>query len=307
MVAIVFITTWGVRSASVYSSWIAIELNLLFLLPIITHHNYFYGKFSAVKYFIIQRISGLIILTVVTLHVTSRGSSGWLFTLLALFFLKLGAAPFYQWVLSIGEHQSWWTIFILLTIQKLVPFYLINRFGRQGIFYLRAASILVLPVMIISLKGLKKIVIISSTYIIIGILVAIILKTHKWKSLMALYILSLVPLLRLSGLSSGSSQLPKLHEDPSDQVVWVFLLLRILGMPPLPGFIIKIEIAARMINAGFLRLMVVFQLISVILIYIYLKIILRKLFSSRIYLLPSRLSGPIVRSFFIISLAGLIF
>ena len=143
MVAIVFITTWGVRSASVYSSWIAIELNLLFLLPIITHHNYFYGKFSAVKYFIIQRISGLIILTVVTLHVTSRGSSGWLFTLLALFFLKLGAAPFYQWVLSIGEHQSWWTIFILLTIQKLVPFYLINRFGRQGIFYLRTLMVFV--------------------------------------------------------------------------------------------------------------------------------------------------------------------
>ena len=85
----------------------AIELNLLFLLPMMAHHNYFYGKFSAVKYFIIQRISGLLILTVIVLEAQRITGSIWLMVLLGLFFLKLGAAPFYQWVLAIGEHQSW--------------------------------------------------------------------------------------------------------------------------------------------------------------------------------------------------------
>lgn len=162
-----------------FSSWIAIELNLLFLLPIMAHHSHFYGKFSAVKYFIIQRISGLLILTVIVLEAQRAAASVWLMVLLGLLFLKLGAAPFYQWVLSIGEHQSWWVLFVLLTIQKLIPFYFINRLRTPGIMYVSAAAILILPPIIISLKNLKKIIIISSTYLMMGILIAMAIKTNK--------------------------------------------------------------------------------------------------------------------------------
>ena len=293
---------WGVSSASVFSSWIAIELNLLFLLPIMAHHSHFYGKFSAVKYFIIQRISGLLILTVIVLEAQRAAASVWLMVLLGLLFLKLGAAPFYQWVLSIGEHQSWWVLFVLLTIQKLIPFYFINRLRTPGIMYVSAAAILILPPIIISLKNLKKIIIISSTYLMMGILIAMAIKTNKWKTLILLYSLTLTPLLGLSGLSSGSRQVPKTNEESSDQIIWGLLLLNMLGMPPLPGFLIKVDIAIRIVTGGLWFLLMVFQVISVVLIFIYLKIMISKLFSTRILRATSSFMGPLFTVLLIMSL-----
>ena len=235
------------------------------------------------KYLIIQSLAGILLLVIFIVRNFPGISTFWILLLNVLIIFKLGAAPFYRWVLAVGEKQSWWGLFFILTVQKIIPLHIITLFLFRPMIRVSVISWLILPVIILRLKRIKKIIIISSTFIIIGLLSALLLAGHKWKTLLITYCVSLRPLLGLRGTSRGGTLRPKGLEYYRTQILWLTLILTILGMPPLPGFLIKFDISTSMLFSGFISMALIFNIISSFLIYIYVNIILSKILTSGTY------------------------
>jgi len=72
------------------------ELNLVLFIPIIINANFKGVKFSGVKYLVIQRVSGIIILVIFIVASFTIIKNFWLLFLNMFILLKLGAAPFFQ-------------------------------------------------------------------------------------------------------------------------------------------------------------------------------------------------------------------
>ena len=268
---------WGVRSQSLYSSWAAIELNLVILVPLILVSTINEGRFSSVKYLVIQRIAGISILTLLFLIDYRDLSRWWLRGLNLLFLYKLGAVPFYNWVLIVGESQRWWSLFFILTIQKALPLFFLQILGSSLVVKISVLSWALLPVLIVQIKTLKGILIISSTYILMAVITVTIIISYKWKFLLGLYSVSLIPILSLGGWTKGGRRGPKILEELSSQLSWLVLIVRILGLPPTPGFLLKVDISSTLIFLGLLIPVVIFNLGSGALIYIYLGLIISKI------------------------------
>lgn len=282
---ILLTSVWGVRRSSCYATWIAMELNLVLFIPMIINANFKGVKFSGVKYLVIQRVSGIIILVIFIVASFTIIKNFWLLFLNMFILLKLGAAPFFQWVLIVGENQGWWRLYLILTLQKVVPLYIVQLLGSKVLIILRTISFFILPLFMLRVKSIKKIVIISSTYLLIAIISATILMGYKWKSFIALYSVSLFPLIRINGSFGGSLIRPKLQEDKTTTVVWLLLFVGLIGVPPFPGFLLKFDIRLTLIFFDLWVVGLVFNLISGILMYIYINIIILKVtFTSHIFL-----------------------
>jgi len=245
------------------------------------------AKFSRVKYLIIQRISGIVILIIFIVSSLTNINFFWVLFLNIFIILKLGAAPFYHWVLIIREAQGWWRIYLILTLQKVIPLYLTQVLGCKTLMTLRALSILIIPFYMFRVKSLKKVIVLSSTYTLIAIISAILLIGYKWKTLLILYLISLTPLISISGFITGSTLRPKILEDKTTLIVWLILIISLLGVPPLPGFLLKFDIRLRLIYSNFWGISAVFNFTSGILIYIYMNILMLKVVYTPATFLPS--------------------
>jgi len=211
----------------------------------------------------------------------------WALFLNIFIMLKLGAAPFYHWVLIIREAQGWWRIYLILTLQKVIPLYLTQLLGCKTLMTLRALSILIIPFGILRVKRLKKLIVLSSTYTLIAIISAILLVGYKWKTLLILYFISLAPLISINGLIRGNIIRPKVLEDKTTLIVWLVLIMSLLGVPPLPGFLLKFDIRLTLLYSNFWGISAIFNFTSGIIIYIYINIIILKVVYTPAAFLPS--------------------
>ena len=272
---------WGVTTTSCYSSWAAMELNLIILLPIIANRKYLQAKFSSVKYLIVQRFAGILILRMILVNNITTVSPLWVLLINLFILFKLGAVPFYHWVLSVGTGQTWITLFFLLTVQKFIPLFFIQLFSVKEIFWVSGFRWAFLPWAVYILKNLKKIIIMSSTFIMISVLAAILIKARDWKGLIALYTLTFIPLLAVNRTDSGNGARPKRPGDEILTATWLLLIANLIGIPPLPGFFIKLEIRIGLISRAMWGAIVIFNLGAGVIVFIYVSFLISKISEPR--------------------------
>ena len=92
-----------------------------------------HAKFSSVKYLIVQRFAGILILRMILINNISVASPLWVLLINLFILFKLGAVPFYHWLLSVGRGQTWVVLFFLLTVQKFIPLFFIQIFSVKEI------------------------------------------------------------------------------------------------------------------------------------------------------------------------------
>lgn len=96
------------------------EINIVLFLIILFNRN---TKNSIIKYFIIQSsASRFFFFRLFVIYLIDRGIISFFKGLIFLrLILKLGVAPFHSWYLRMIETMDWLSIFILSTIQKILP------------------------------------------------------------------------------------------------------------------------------------------------------------------------------------------
>ena len=114
-----------ISSTNWFILWILIEINAIIIIPLLTYSNRPSTR-AAVKYFIIQRISSIIILSIIITSCSSHLSHIPSLLILASLLLKIGIAPFHFWLPQVIIPLTWSTAFLLITWQKMAPLVIIS-------------------------------------------------------------------------------------------------------------------------------------------------------------------------------------
>ena len=193
------------------------------------------------------------------------------FRLMLIFILKTGTFPFFQWIVSLGERVSWYPLFILLSVQKIIPLIFIIHFCRREIELVALTGWVVLPILVINSKKIKPLIVVSSVFLFLAILCSLCSSTFKWKNLILLYIITLAPIAALGDRPLGLKITISGCGVSSCLFGWRVVLLSFIGMPPLPGFLIKVELFSVILESRII-LSVIFLSGRIIIIWIYLNL-----------------------------------
>nr|WNO18553.1 NADH dehydrogenase subunit 2 [Pectinodonta sp.] len=126
--------------------WVGFEINLMGFIPLLMYSGLNFRAECGVKYFLVQALGSVMFVVGSVLVFSSMSSwdlspflekinnSGVLGNFGIYFFcfsllLKLGCFPFYFWVPSVVMGGSWFSCFLLLTWQKISPFFVLIMSG----------------------------------------------------------------------------------------------------------------------------------------------------------------------------------
>nr|CCI69433.1 NADH dehydrogenase subunit 2 [Metacrangonyx sp. 2 MDMBR-2012] len=224
--------------------WFFIEMNLLCFIPLILLKKNKYSMESSLKYFFIQTLSSILILVGMILLFLN-------FDMYNIFFIsglsiKLGLAPFHQWMVNIVEGLTWPLMGLLLTVQKVGPFilfcYIYNI--KENLIYIMYL-IMVINSFFGCLGGLftnslRKILVFSSISHASWMILALIKSLSLWILYFGFYSLILFSVFYILSnfyLTNLNHVFLKLNFFISFSLGVSFLSLG--GMPPLSGFVPK--------------------------------------------------------------------
>lgn len=273
IIIIVFYSTLFLRPFLVISSsniiiiWLSLELRVFSFLPIIISGSQ--TSFSAAKYFFVQRIGSIIILA----------SSFYRFSNLTIRFffialiLKLGMVPFHFWLPKLVASLQAKEMLILLVWQKVGPLFLIILIPSLQ-SYLKI-FICILRVGVGRILGIKQtqwrqIFTFSSISHLGWIVIRRIVSFWLFTIYFLVYAISLVQIFifRTSQFLNSS-----IYSFSTFNILNLFILLSLAGLPPILGFITKIIVLLYLLNSQFITLILFFLItFSIIRIFFYLKI-----------------------------------
>nr|CCI69485.1 NADH dehydrogenase subunit 2 [Metacrangonyx sp. 1 MDMBR-2012] len=233
-----------ISMSSWFMIWFFIEMNLLSFIPLILIKKNKYNVECSLKYFFIQTFSSILIL--VGLMMMFMGLEMYNYFFISGLAIKLGLAPFHQWLINIMESLDWPLIMILLSIQKVGPFVLL------GYIYSMKESLIYILYLISLLcaffgcfgglfsSSLQKIMGFSSISHSSWMLLGLIKTLNLWIFYFFFYVIILFSILYIFNsfnIKSLNHVFMKLNFFTS--LVLGVSFLSMGGLPPLTGFVPK--------------------------------------------------------------------
>lgn len=247
-------TLYGLSASSPITMWVAIEINLLRIIPLIVIPSSFNQEpQAAFLYFCIQ-ITGSIIFfySFLPLNALITQNTSSLFPNLALFslILKIGAAPCHFWVPFVIRKIPWLQCLILATWQKLLPIFLLAKLLQKTPSYSPLITIATITAIIGRLGGLNQtnirpLLAFSSIQHLGWILIATLFRFSLTLIYMLIYLgATSILIIKLTFWSTfAPDQITGIAPLlPKDTIIFKIILLSISGLPPLVGFYPKLVI-----------------------------------------------------------------
>ena len=150
------------RRNSAIIIWVRLELNILRFLPIITSREYSPIE-NSIKYFLIQRVASIFYIICILLCLIKYSFILELFIFIRIM-VKLGAAPFHRWFLSLSKTLNLFTLILISTIQKIIPIVILSSLNLTNsiIIYVCVITVFVIFYSSLLLLRLIKILALSS-------------------------------------------------------------------------------------------------------------------------------------------------
>ena len=243
--------------------WICLEINIIIFLPIISRESGLALE-NAIKYFLLQRWASIIYLTGLTFSFFFFNSNSLLLILRII--IKLGSAPFHGWFISIIKRSSLWILFLLSTIQKLIPLFILSNLNIGNsliIFFLLITSLFVVLI-IPRVMNLTKILAISS---LTNLNWFIISSQISAKIIIIYFRIYFILILRIVFIynNNGTNSLIQMNNiNNFDKIILIFILISLGGLPPFLGFLSKVlvlKLAIYIFNYIFLLIIIYTSLI----------------------------------------------
>nr|YP_010320625.1 NADH dehydrogenase subunit 2 [Myra affinis]UJP67369.1 NADH dehydrogenase subunit 2 [Myra affinis] len=268
----------SISSSSWLAAWIGLELNLLSFIPLICISSSPYYSEAALKYFLIQAVASTMIVMSSSLQFFSESIYPYILILSLL--MKLGAAPFHFWFPQVMEGLSWSQASILLSIQKLAPFYLISflTFNSWLINLIFLSSILSSAFGALggfnSLK-LRKILAYSSINHMAWMLLAVTINEMLFFSYYLFYIVISFTTLFLFSLLRAVNFNELLNSNfmsPAFAFLVPISLFSLGGLPPFTGFIPKWIMTQMLMNNNMYMLLMILFSSALVTLFFYIRI-----------------------------------
>uniref|UniRef100_UPI0030FF392B NADH dehydrogenase subunit 2 n=1 Tax=Haemaphysalis novaeguineae TaxID=3132036 RepID=UPI0030FF392B len=260
----------SISSNNWFIFWIMMEMNMLVFIPILKM-NKMENCNSMISYFIIQSFSSILFFSSSSMMLINSFLINETLINISLM-IKLAVIPFHSWLILISETLDYNSFIIILTIQKVIPLFILDKMKSGITLLMSILSIVWSSIMIFNLKLLKKILIFSSISHLSWMIIIMFSSSNFWMFYMIIYfymIFLIVKILKKMNINSINS-LMKIKGN--DKISIIVLLLSLGGMPPFIGFIIKFLAILIIIKYSIISMIILISS-SLINIFIYMRMI----------------------------------
>nr|YP_006234391.1 NADH dehydrogenase subunit 2 [Bothriocroton concolor]AET63039.1 NADH dehydrogenase subunit 2 [Bothriocroton concolor] len=252
--------------------WMMLEINLMAFLPIMNNKNISNCN-SLITYFVIQSFSSSLFFVGSMMWFT-KSMSLFLFIIMISMLIKLAMIPFHFWILLMSESLDLNALLILLTIQKVIPLFILTKIKSEIIIFFSLASSIFGSLMALSSKMIRKIMIFSSISHMGWMTIIINILSNFWIIYLTIYSLILFKffnLLKKNKVYSISNFFMKKF-NTNEKIMLTSSMMSLSGMPPFMGFFMKL-ISILMIMKISLLITMILVISSLINIYFYMRIL----------------------------------
>lgn len=273
----------SISSDSIIGVWIGLEINIVSIVATFSLTNKIKIEKTLILYFLIQRISSILMLISVLRFSIYRNLKNWFFILLIIsIFIKIGIFPFHFWVIPIIEGLTWFNCLLLSTLQKIVPLILLFIIIPPKI----TIRFLIINRVIASIRGLnqfslRKIIGFSSINHLRFLTITVFIS----KKIFKIYFLTYLFITILAFKTFSNLNLNYLYQTltilKNNKIVYliiIFSVLRLAGTPPFLGFFPKIIVILNLLELKFFIPSILILISNVIATFFYLRITTRRLF-----------------------------
>nr|YP_010478449.1 NADH dehydrogenase subunit 2 [Orosius sp.]UVI59893.1 NADH dehydrogenase subunit 2 [Orosius sp.] len=252
------------------SMWSGLEIMMLSFMPFMQNENQLSSE-SMMKYFITQSIASTLFLLGISIMLVGDNMMVIEMIMTTSMLIKLGSAPFHNWVMLVIEPLKTLPITVLLTIMKVPPLLILHQIE---------SSLLVIPTMMgmltaiscINQSSVRKIMGYSSVYNMSLMLVLIknLILTYTFIVIYST-MLTMFMLLAKNMKISHLNQLVFNEFNPWIKINLFMNMLSMAGFPPLMGFFNKIMTMQILINENNMILIMIMSLTSMLVMMFYMR------------------------------------
>ena len=258
-----------ISSNSSFIMWLCLEINILAFLPIISSEPGIAFE-NTIKYFIIQRCASIIFLFGVIFCLLIRNK--FIIMKRLAIFVKLGASPFHGWFISILKRCSIWVLFLLSTIQKILPLLIIINIINlyRWLLFITLITIAVIFYRVPGAVTLNKVLGLSSMANLVWLLFRVHLSVKLILRFIFIYIILLLGIVFSTNTRNNTSLFQIEGLDNFSKLIFIFIFLSLGSLPPLLGFLIKLLVLKSMIFITGIPVIIVLVFTSLIILYTYI-------------------------------------
>ena len=268
-----------------------------------------YQSEATLKYFIVQRVSSILILIrIFSINIFYNLSRA---VLILRLLLKTGVAPFHQWIPAIVEGLDWNVVILLLIPQKVGPLILIRQLMQDFILKNKIFIFIVLTSLIGSIGGLinyslRKILVYSSISHSGWMLARLFISVKLWLSYFFIYSIILFCIIsQFKQTKISNLKQIFLIENIFNKYRVIIIFLSLRGLPPFRGFLAKYLIILSSLRETWSLIMVPVILRTLIRLFFYLRVVLINSLTEKRKSYKRINKVFISNSFFFINLVGL--
>lgn len=283
---IIFLSTLIIRLIIFFSSnswlsiWISLEVNLFSFIPLILTISEINKEKSSIIYFLNQTISSRILLICSILIILNQQKNFVSLIIIFIMILKIGLFPFHMWVISIIENINWKLIFLLTTIQKIIPIIIISIcIKEKTLLIIILINFIISSLIGISSFSLRKIMNFSSINHISIIIISLVFSKKIFRLYLLIYFfINWVLILKFEKRKINFSfETLKQTKKKTTDIVFTILIFNIMGIPPFIRFVPKVIIFIKIIEFSIILPLIILIIFNTISTFFYLRIIFSNL------------------------------
>nr|WRQ18173.1 NADH dehydrogenase subunit 2 [Igerna tenuicaula] len=249
--------------------WIGLEITMMSIMPLISNKNFLSSE-SSVKYFIIQSISSsMMMLGVLLLMINSKIEYQMILT--SSMMLKMGIAPFHNWLLEMIESMELIIMFLLLTFMKVSPLNMLSYLMfKNNLFIL--LSLMVGSLFGLNQMSLRKIMCYSSIFNM-AFIISSLDSNSIWWSYMLMYTMMVMMIILLM-YKTNIFYINQMMLNETKMMLKLNIWLAMLalgGIPPMIGFMLKLMVIQKMILSQELLISFIMVMSSMMVMFYYLR------------------------------------
>nr|YP_009262828.1 NADH dehydrogenase subunit 2 [Wasmannia auropunctata]ANI87499.1 NADH dehydrogenase subunit 2 [Wasmannia auropunctata] len=260
--------------------WFFLEMtNFMFICNMSISMN---NKKMIFFYFIIQILASFLIIYSMITNTLIMKNEFIKFSIIVSLMLKLSIPPFHFWSPLIAKFLPWNLLLIMLTIQKIIPFYMLSNFSiyPMMINIIIILSSIIPPFMMFNLINMKMIMTYSSIHQSSWMILLIYMKSIIWIKYFLFYsIITFSLFYTFNKLKMSMTQyylLPQFHKF---KYINLLLILNLASLPPLSFFYMKwFSIYLFIFNSNLLIILIIMMFSSLIMLFIYTNLLINSLF-----------------------------
>nr|YP_010535441.1 NADH dehydrogenase subunit 2 [Ixodes rubicundus]UYB78119.1 NADH dehydrogenase subunit 2 [Ixodes rubicundus] len=255
-----------------FSLWISLEINMMIFIPLMNSKN-FLSSNSMLYYYIVQSLASSLFFFSSLMYSIYYYILFYYIIMISIM-IKLAAAPFHIWFPQISEGLSFFSFFILSTIQKMIPLFIISSINNYFLILFIIFSSIMGSLGGLNQMSLKKILAFSSISHLSWILSLIMINQNYWFLYFIMYMLILMKIIyffQKNNLNMIMS-LNFMKTNFFKKMNLFSLFLSLGGMPPFLGFFMKWVSILFILNKMSLILMILIMS-SLINLFFYIRIL----------------------------------